>query len=135
MSPRLVAASAAFVTLAVCYFVGVIFLFAPVAEAEVAAGPLLPMPVAFGLSIALYIALFVWVAEKMGNGLQAALTIALAQFLLVNVDNVLTGKRGLATAAASTLVLAVSWTAVGLVYDRILTRRRRASGNGVDAPS
>ena len=116
--PRL-AALCAFAALASTYFVGVIFFFAPVAEADNPSGPLIPMGLAFIISIALYIALFVWVTEQMGHALKAGLTIALAQFLLVNVDNVLTGKRGLATAAASTVLLFVSWTVVGLVYERL----------------
>jgi hypothetical protein len=44
------------------------------------------------------------------------MTIALAQFALVNVDHVLSGKRGLATAAASSIILFVSWSAVAAVY-------------------
>jgi hypothetical protein len=47
------------------------------------------------------------------------MTIAFSQFALVNVDYVLSGKRGLATAAASTVILFVSWTAVAVVYARL----------------
>ena len=110
---------AALLTLAVCYFLGVVFFFGPIAEADAPTGPLVPQGVGFAASIVLYIALFVWVTEQMGHALKAALTIATAQFLLVNVDNVLTGKRGLETAAASTVLLFVSWTVVGLVYQRL----------------
>jgi hypothetical protein len=38
------------------------------------------------------------------------------QFALVNVDHVLSGKRGFATAVASTTILFVSWSAVAVVY-------------------
>ena len=116
---KAVASVVALLTLAVCYFLGVVFFYEPIAASDAAAGPLVPQPVAFAVSIVLYIGLFVWVADQMGNGLKAALTVALSQFLLVNVDNVLAGKRGIATAGASTLLLLVSWTAVGLVYDRL----------------
>ena len=119
---RVVPVVGAFFTLAVCYLFGVMFFYAPIAEADPAPGPLVPQPVAFLVSIILYIGLFVWLAEQLGHGLKAALTIALAQFLLVNVDSLLEGKRGLATAAASTVLLLVSWTAVGIVYDRLRGR-------------
>ncbi len=121
----LLPALGAFVTLAVCYFFGVLFFYGPIAEADVVSSPPVPQGVAFLVSIVLYIGFFMWLAEQLGHGLKAALTIALAQFLLVNVDAVLEGKRGLATAAASTVLLVVSWTAVGLVYDRL---RRQKPG-------
>lgn len=107
---------AAFLTLAITYFVGVVFFFAPIAEAEVLGDPLVPQVVAFLVSTVLYIGLFVWTAEQTRSALKAAFIIAASQFLLVNVDYLLSGKRTLAVAAASTVLLAVSWTAVGLVY-------------------
>ena len=109
----------AFFTLAVCYLLGVIFFYGPIAAGDSPTGPLVPDAVGFFISIVCYIAFFVWVAEELGHGLKAAWIIAGAQFLLVNVDNVLAGKRGLSTAAASTVLLLVSWTAVGLVYQRL----------------
>ncbi len=39
-----------------------------------------------------------------------------SQFLLVNVDFVLAGKRGLLTAGASTLLLVVTWWCVASAY-------------------
>lgn len=122
---RALPVAAAFLTLAFCYFVGVAFFYGPIAEADPAPGPFVPQPVAFLVSITLYIGFFVWLAEQLRHGLKAALIIAVAQFLLVNVDSLLEGKRGLATAAASTVLLLVSWTAVGVVYDRL---RGRESG-------
>ncbi|MEZ5312727.1 MAG: hypothetical protein R2862_03280 [Thermoanaerobaculia bacterium] len=55
----------------------------------------------------------------MGNAMKAAVAIALAQLLLVDVDFVLSGERGAAAGAASALLLLVSWTATGFVYGRL----------------
>ena len=74
------------------------------------------MPIAFLIAIAVYVALFVWLERRMASPFSAAMAIALSQFALVNVDYVLSGKRGFGTAAASTLILFVSWSAVAAVY-------------------
>lgn len=109
----------AFLTLAVLYFVGVIFLLDPVAAASPPPWPLLPMPLAFAASTTAYILFFDWVAQRLGDPIRAALIIAVSQLLLVDVDYVLSGKRGLAEAAASATILIVSWTLVGIVYDKL----------------
>ena len=96
--------------------------YAPVADVDVAPGPLVPPAAGFVISIALYIALFVWVAEQMRSGLKAALTIALTQFLLVNVDVLLSGTRGLETAGASAVLLFASWAATGPAYEWLRNR-------------
>jgi hypothetical protein len=54
-----------------------------------------------------------------GEPFKAAMAIVMSQMALVNVDFVLSGKRGVATAAASTLILFVSWSAVAWVYGRL----------------
>lgn len=112
----------AFLTLAVLYLAGVVLLLDPVAAGDAPAGPLIPLPIAFLLAIAVYVGLFVWVEQRMRSPFSAAMTIALSQFALVNVDYVLSGKRGLATAAASTVILFVSWSAVAVVYARLRSR-------------
>jgi len=52
--------------------------------------------------VSLSVALFVWVARQLGNPYKAAFVIGASQFVLVNVDFVLRGDRGLMTAGAST---------------------------------
>lgn len=119
MAPRLRAVVGAFLTLAVLYLAGVVLLLDPVAAREMPADPLIPIPIAFLIAIALYVALFLWVERRMASPFAAAMTIALSQFALVNVDYVLSGKRGVATAAASSVILFVSWTAVAAVYSAL----------------
>lgn len=110
------AISGAYLTLAILYFAGVILLLDPVAAGDAPTRPLIPLPIAFVVAIAVYVALFVWMERRMRSPFSAAMAIALSQFALVNVDYVLSGKRGLATAAASTVILFVSWSAVAVVY-------------------
>ena len=110
---------AAFFTLAALYLVGVLLLLDPVRAADAPSGPLLPLPLAFVVAITVYIALFVWIERMIGEPFKAAMAIVLSQMALVNVDFVISGKRGVATAAASTLILFVSWSAVAWVYGRL----------------
>ena len=106
-------------TLAVIYLAGVVFFFRPIAERDTIGAQLVPPLIGFLVSTSLYITLFVWIAKRMRSGLRAGLALALSQLLLVNVDYVLTGDRGLATAAASSLLLIVAWSTTGWVYDRL----------------
>lgn len=124
------AMAGAFLTLSVLYLIGVLFLLDPVAAGDVPAGPLLPAPVGFGIATAVYIALFVWIERAMGDPWQAALALALSQASLVNIDFVLSGKRGVATAAASCVLLLVSWSAVAWVYGRLKPRGEPAHLSG-----
>jgi hypothetical protein len=110
---------AAFITLAALYLAGVLLLLDPVAAREVAYVHLLPLPLAFLIAIAVYIALFVWFERVIGDPFKAAMAIVLSQMALVNVDFVLSGKRGIATAAASTAILCISWSAVAWIYGRL----------------
>jgi len=110
---------AAFVTLAAFYLAGVLLLFDPVAARDVTSAPLLPLPLAFLIAIAVYIALFVWLERVVGGPFKAAMAIVLSQMALVNVDYVLSGKRGIPTAAVSTAILCISWSAVAWVYGRL----------------
>lgn len=130
MPKRIWALLGAFFTLAVVYLLGVVFFFRPIAAADSVAGPLLSEPVAFFIMICLYIGLFAWVVEQMESPVKAGLVIALSQILLVNVDYVLTGRRGLVTAAASTALLLVAWTLVGWVYGWIANRYDQAATDG-----
>ena len=119
----------AFLTLAVLYLAGVVLLLDPIASGDAPTGALIPMPIAFLIAIAVYVGLFVWVEKRMPGPFSAAMTIAFSQFALVNVDYVLSGKRGLATAAASTIVLFVSWSAVAAVYAWLRSKSETAAEN------
>jgi uncharacterized membrane protein YesL len=119
----------AFLALALLYLAGVVLLLDPVAARDAPTGPLIPLPIAFVIAISVYVALFVWVEQRMRNPFSAAMTIAFSQFALVNVDYVLSGKRGLATATASTVILFVSWTAVAVVYSRLRPRTEATAEN------
>jgi hypothetical protein len=119
----------AFLTLAVLYLAGVVLLLDPIAAGDAPTGPLIPMPIAFVIAIAAYVALFVWVEKRMPGPFSAAMAIAFSQFALVNVDYVLSGKRGLATAAASTVILFVSWSGVAAVYAWLCSKSEAAAEN------
>jgi len=119
MPDQLPSVVAAFVTLAASYLVGVLLLLDPVAARDVASEPLLPLPLSFLIAIAVYIGLFVWLEGVVGDPFKAGMAIVLSQLALVNVDFVLSGKRGVATAAASTVILCVSWAAVAWIYGRL----------------
>jgi uncharacterized membrane protein YesL len=119
----------AFLALGVLYLAGVVLLLDPIAAGDAPTSPLIPLPVAFVIAIAVYVALFVWVEQRMSSPFSAAMTIAFSQFALVNVDYVLSGKRGLATAAASTVILFVSWSAVAVVYARLRTKTEAVAEN------
>ncbi len=116
---RIKAALGAFVTLGTLYLIGVLFLLRPVSESDATAGPLVPQLVGFLVSITLYIGLFVWIDRQMGDSIKAGLTVALCQLLLVDVDFVLSGDRGIKTAAASAVILLVSWILTGWVYGKL----------------
>lgn len=109
----------AFLTLSCLYLVGFFFFFGPIAAEDAPGDPLVPKFLGFLIAIVLYIALFVWVSREMGSPLKAAFTVALSQFLLVDVDFVLTGDRGVMTALASTILLFVSWGLTGWVYGKL----------------
>ena len=117
--------TAAFVAAFVVTLAGVIFFFGPIEQADTTSGPLLPPAIGFFIYVALSISLFGWVVRQIGNPYKAAFVIAAAQFILVDVDFVLRGQRGLMTAAASTALLAATWFAVAFAYS-IFARKRES---------
>jgi O-antigen/teichoic acid export membrane protein len=122
---RLIPLVAAFVALLVVYFVGVVFFFEPIlASDRPGAAPVHPA-IALVLTTLAFIAFFEWVRRHMGSAVKAAIAVAIPQFLLVNFDYVLTGKRGLATAGASTVLLFAGWAAAALAYRAVAERSRR----------
>ncbi len=117
--------TAAFVASSVVTLAGVIFFFGPIAKADTTSGPLLSPAAGFFIYVVLSVALFDWIARLIDNPYKAAFIIAASQFILVNVDFVLRGERGLMTAAASTVLLAATWFSVAFAYS-IFSRERES---------
>lgn len=107
---------AAFVASSVVTLAGVRFFFGPIEAAESVSGPLLHPAIGFFVYVALSIALFDWVARQLRSAYKAAFVVAASQFILVNVDFVFRGERGIMTAAASTVLLASTWLCVAYAY-------------------
>ena len=107
---------AAFVASCVVTLIGVKFFFGPIAASDAPSGPLLSPAVGFFIYVAISIALFDWIARQLQNAYKAAFVIGASQFILVNIDFVLRGERGLTTAVASTVLLAATWISVAIAY-------------------
>lgn len=107
---------AAFAMTCVVNLLGVYFIFQPIAQADDAEMLSIPPIVGFITYIILCVALLHWSAQQLRNAYKAAFIIGTSQFILVNVDYVLIGQRGLMTAAASTVVLAATWFFAAYVY-------------------
>lgn len=63
-----------------------------------------------------------WVNRQIGRPVKAGLIIAVSQIILVSVDFVLRGERGIATGAARAVLILVTWTVMGAVFGAVLTR-------------
>lgn len=79
-------------------------------------GSLLHPAIGICVYFSLSIALFDWLVRQLGNAYKAAFVIAASQFVLVNVDFVIRGERGLMTAGASTVLMIVTWAAAAIAY-------------------
>jgi uncharacterized membrane protein len=107
---------AAFVASSIVTLAGVSFFFGPIAQADVVSGPLLPPAMGFFVYVTLSIVLFDWIARQIGSAYKAAFIVGASQFILVNVDFVFRGERGLMTAGASTALMVATWIAVAYAY-------------------
>lgn len=94
----------------------VLAVFRPVAGIAPPSEPPVHPLIAFAVYVALAVLLFEWTVRRMASPWRAAFVLGAAQFILVNVDMVLRGDRAFTTAAASTLVLVVTWASLALVY-------------------
>ncbi len=128
MAQRWKAIAGALLAAGIVNFVGVLFLLNPVAEKDSAGTPLVSPAIGFIVYVALSVALFDWAARQMNSAYKAAFIVAASQFVLVNVDFVLSGKRGLLTAAASTLLIVITWASVAYVYTYIAKKTGRNTG-------
>ncbi len=107
---------AAFIALGVVTLMGVILFFRPIEQADTLNGPLVHPAVGMIIYLVLSVGLFDWVAKQVRSAYKAAFIIAASQFILVNVDFVFRGERGLLTAGASTILMILTWVAVAYVY-------------------
>ena len=94
----------------------VLFLFGQYSDLPPPAEPPVHPLIAFAIYITLMVALFAWAVDRIGSPWITALALGGSQFLLVNVDMVLRGDRALETAVASTVMLAVTWSALALAW-------------------
>lgn len=117
---RLKAFFAAFITSAVVNLMGVLFFFEPIARRDSPGHALVHPAVNLLVYVGLTVALFDWTARQIRSAYKAAFVVGAAQMLLVNVDYVLSGKRGVATAGASTVLMVATWLAVAAVYSRFM---------------
>lgn len=97
---------------------GVPFFFNPVAAADASFVEVHPV-VGFLVYVVLSIALFDWLARTIGSPYRAAIAIVVSQFILVNIDMVLSGKRGIVTAGASAALMATTWICVAFAYAKL----------------
>ena len=99
------------------------YLFTPTLDpadvAAAAAAAMLPRYASFALMSVINALMISWVTGMTGNGVKAGLVIAVSQIVLVDVFYVLDGRRGLAAAGASVVVLLVSLVASGYIYGKL----------------
>jgi len=105
-----------FLTMGVVTITGVILFFRPIAEADGAA-PAWPAPLALAVYAGLSILLLDWAAQRLRNSFSAAFIIATSQAILI-LDLLARGERGIMTAAAGIVLLAVTWAGVAFVHSK-----------------
>ena len=124
MTRRIGTLVATAVVAAIVTFVGVFYFFEPIAAADSPSAPPVPAAVGFLVYILLSVLLLDWVSRQIGRPVKAALIIAASQIILVSVDFVLRGERGIATGVASAVLILVTWTMMGMVYRAVLPDAR-----------
>ena len=72
--------------------------------------------IGFTVYVTLMVALFAWLADRIASPWRAAFALGGAQFLLVNVDMVLRGDRAIETAAASSVMMIVTWASLAAAW-------------------
>jgi hypothetical protein len=124
MTRRVGALAATALVAAIVTFVGVLYFFEPIASAAPPSAAPVPAALGFFVHIMLSVLLLDWVSRQIGRPVRAALIIAASQIILVSVDFVLRGERGIATGAASAVLILVTWTMMGVVYRAVLPDTR-----------
>jgi hypothetical protein len=126
MSRRASAFVATLAIAAIVNYVGVIHFFRPIAMADSVANPPVPAGVGFFVYVVLSVLLLDWVSRQIGRPIKAALIIAASQIILVSIDFVLRGERGIATGVASAALILATWSVMGAVYGAVLSDRKSA---------
>lgn len=126
MKSRFAAVLAAAVSAAVLNLVGVLYFFQPIAAADSPGEPLVPAAVNLLVYVVLSVLLLDWVNQKVGDPIRAGLVIAFSQIILVSVDFVLRGDRGLATGGASAILILITWLGMGAAYGLVLRKSNPA---------
>ena len=109
-------------------YLGVYYFYGPIAESAGPGTMALPRGVALVIASVFFVLFFDWANQHVGDPMKTALIVAISQILLVDVYYYLNGQRSLSQAAASVVVLMVSWVAVGMVYGKLMGRGPEASG-------
>ena len=99
------------------------YLFTPTLSADAvaaaAAAAMVPAYVMWAVTSVIGAFVISWVTGMTGNGVKSGLVIAVSQIVLVDVFYVLDGRRALAAAAASAVVLLVSGVASGYTFGKL----------------
>jgi hypothetical protein len=132
MTRRIVALAATAAVGAIVTFAGVVYFFEPIAAADPAAAPPVPAAVGFLVYIGLSVLLLDWVSGQVGRPVRAALIIAASQIILVSVDFVLRGERGLATGVASAVLILVTWSLMGVAYGAVISATKPTGDQAAD---
>jgi O-antigen/teichoic acid export membrane protein len=123
---RIGALAATAVVAGIVTFLGVFYFFEPISAADPVSAPPVPASVGFLVYIILSVLLLDWVSRQIGRPIKAALIIAASQIILVSIDFVLRGERGVATGAASAVLILATWTIMGAVYGAVLSATKPA---------
>ena len=121
------------VAAAIVTFVGVFYFFEPIASADPPSTAPVPAALGFLVYITLSVLLLDWVSRQIGRPVKAGLIIAASQIILVSIDFVLRGERGIATGAASAVLILVTWTVMGAVYRAVLPGTRGGENQALSA--
>jgi hypothetical protein len=118
MIKRVTAVIAAAMVAVFVNFFGVVFFFRPISEGD-SVGWVPPPLISFLVYVALSVIVLDWAVQRLGKPMKVAVVIALSQVILV-IDLVLRGDRGVATGAAGVVLIVVTWTAMGFAYSKAL---------------
>jgi hypothetical protein len=120
MSERMKPIIGALVTAIIINYLGVYYFYGPIAESAGPGTMELPRGVALVIASIFFVLFFDWANQQIKNPVKTGLIVAISQILLVDVYYYFSGQRPLMQAAASAVVLLVSWIAVGMVYGKLM---------------
>ncbi len=119
-----------FIVMATLTLLCVVFFFEPISLGDTTKVNVHPL-VGFLTYVFMCLALFAWGVRELSNAYKSACFVAVPQMVLI-VDWVLRGTRGLETGIAGIFILAFTWLAVAFVYQwqsKAITEKK--TGNSV----